>query len=279
MIILAAGTGDIASDVAGGTEKLACIEYSEEMIFSYAADELDGENARKLKAHIEICAECRKTYEECGALLSDVKKSGEEVPEELLSGVMAKVRGEKTVKHTPWKKLALIAACIAIIACVFAVSLNVGKTDMKNDVELLADEMVKEPAAEETKAKEAAPDLDAADGVADELYNMCDKAETEASCATGSFCCPYHTGAYHNVPQYLIKYVGDGAYEQWRLSLEETLTECPAVKLYDFIVYFDIPEEVLRECYVNEGLEDEWDIEALCSRDEAKWEAFCGMNG
>ena len=251
------------------------------MIFSYAAGELDGEAAQKLKKHIEKCENCRKTYEECRSLLSDVKESGEEVPEELLEGVMAKVREEKKPKHNSWKKIALVAACIALLACVFAVSLNVGKTDKTAEVpELMADEQVRDEVTKESKPKEAAlPDLEAEDGVADELYNMCDKAETEASCATGSFCCPYHTGAYHNVPQYLIKYVGDGAYEQWLSSLEKTGTECPAVKLYDFIVYFDIPEAVLRECYVNEGLEEEWDIEALCSRDAAKWEAFCGMNG
>ena len=266
---------------------MTCKKYNEETMFSYAAGELDAEMAQEVKEHIETCGDCRKTYEECRTLLSDVKESGKEVPAELLAGVMAKVRAEKKPKHIVRKTIALVAACAAILVFVFAVSLNVGKSDEKSGVpELMADEQAQEKVKEESKPKEIAdPDLEDADDASAGAFDTHGKSEMCVEDKAGEYedvCeiyCPYHTEAYHNIPRYLIAYVGDAAYEEWRTSLEETGSECSAVKLFDFIVYFDISADVLRECYVAEGLEDEWDIEALCTRDAAKWEAFCGKNG
>lgn len=109
------------------------MKYCEEfaaLLDLYVDGELSGEEAARVRAHLEDCPVCRSYVEDAFAIRGAFPETEEtEVPEGFADGVMAAVRAledEKKAKAGPvgrktvyWKKVLLpLAACFAIVLAV-----------------------------------------------------------------------------------------------------------------------------------------------------------------
>lgn len=260
---------------------MTCGRYSEEKIFAYAAGELDAAEADEIKAHIGECEACGRLSEECRQILSDINDSGEEVPGELLSGVMAKVRGSgKRGRAALWRKVAVIAACVAIVAAMTAGLLSdiaggknggSGTSYTEPKVRDGTVHSYSRPESEKEKLY-SAEDIDDGEVMDADAYPA---QVAEATCDTSEPICPVHRNCFHTIPRELIDYAGEENYTQWLEDAGEEKDGCPPQRLLDFIIYFSIPDGVITECFENGGFGDLEDIGVLLGRDPAQWEEYC----
>lgn len=110
----------------------AC-EDIKEKISLLIDNELEEEEARKIKEHIEGCEDCARLYEEMKLIASELKAIEEiEPPKELHNSIMKEVRAvkkeKKKISFFDFKQLLPTAACF-VIMCVVTVTL----TDMQNN--------------------------------------------------------------------------------------------------------------------------------------------------
>ena len=78
-------------------ENKECKRY-EELIFEYAEGGLAPEMRAELEKHFSVCGECSAKLAEAKNTLALLKESKYEAPDELLTGVMGKIRAEGLAK-------------------------------------------------------------------------------------------------------------------------------------------------------------------------------------
>lgn len=112
-------------------------ERFEEMISALLDSELSEEEAAEVRAHLDVCPECRAMYDAfaaVGAAMAD-----EDVPDTLHDGIMAKVRTAEKAKKTQGVLIRLrpilaAAACLVVlVGTVFALKNTLGmRSDHKS---------------------------------------------------------------------------------------------------------------------------------------------------
>lgn len=122
-----------------------CTFYSE-MIFSYAKEIVYGEKGEGRKTpekedreaflrHLEECDACREELSECVKMLREIEAEPMEVPEDLHSSIMSRVKTEAKVKRQKrYTKIIGSAAAVFVLTVGIAVAFGSGKFDAANDL-------------------------------------------------------------------------------------------------------------------------------------------------
>jgi len=99
-------------------------EKIKDLIPMLICEELDADEARKVKAHIEECPECRREYDMMLGMENALSEAEYEAPSELHSAIMSAVnrerRKDKKIK-TFVKRMSVIAATAAVVALIINV--------------------------------------------------------------------------------------------------------------------------------------------------------------
>ena len=99
-----------------------CERYTD-MISAFLDHELNETEERKLKAHLETCAECRELLEELSAVSGMIKTLEVDPPAGLVGGTMYKIRADRAPGGRKHRRFAFgtFTAAAAVVALVFLV--------------------------------------------------------------------------------------------------------------------------------------------------------------
>lgn len=100
--------------------KYSC-EECKEHLFEYIDGELTIEQSKAVEAHIAICPACEKELSECRKMLSLIGESKAEVPNELYSSVMKKIKSERIKRVSLIKRIGSIAAMFVFVVGIYTV--------------------------------------------------------------------------------------------------------------------------------------------------------------
>ena len=89
-----------------------------DLLNAYIDGELDESEAERVRAHIELCENCKKTYEELVKLNQMFSDSVETAPDGLVDSVLEKIKGEKCGKVINFRKISAVAAAAVVALAV-----------------------------------------------------------------------------------------------------------------------------------------------------------------
>lgn len=110
--------------------RMTSCEYFNELVCLAFDNEIDPQEEKILKAHLEICPECNSLFEAYGRLSENLTAAQVEPPELLASEIMQKVRRISGRKRRRIAEIARVAAFAAVIvAVIFAADMIVPMGD------------------------------------------------------------------------------------------------------------------------------------------------------
>lgn len=102
---------------------MSCLEIREKLLY-YIENDLDENEIRDIRHHIENCGDCRKEYEEMLAVLKFAEKGFDKIkaPDNFMKNIRTEVKGRISPKsgRTKYTRTAFIAAALCIVFTITA---------------------------------------------------------------------------------------------------------------------------------------------------------------
>ena len=94
-------------------------EEVKELLDEYICGELDREQSRQVKEHLDTCDRCRMEYEQLKTLKKSFADLAEPVPEDFNDKLMRRIRGEK--RHAFINRISAGVAAAVVLVCVIGI--------------------------------------------------------------------------------------------------------------------------------------------------------------